>query len=296
MSGFFGRLKRVNRFRGVDPDTLTLLQKGGSPRQLARSIRSAGSKRRGRRTTFRSRGQRLRSGAGSNNTFIFPTSKLSSHSLIDRFGVNQSSIGSGGSMDENDTFVYLANAHYNPKSNGLTMGSHAFLEPAAHGYDLMATLYDHYFVTKSTIVVTAQNRTNQPITLGINLRDEILIQPNSNANENSRFGKTLELPAAFSEVGTVASDAYVGVPGVMKTLSFSYSPQIFYRARSVGDQSRLRGTYSAAVIPTELAAFHVWLTGASGAAPSEGSVALIIRINYHVRSIEPKTLAVQTGS
>lgn len=272
------------RPKGMSNDLFNLIREQRAPRRIMASVVANTRKRSSSRRAFtRSRrGGIRRGGLGTNTSFIFPTSKITKHSLVHRQEMTFTQLNA--SKDSTNGVRMVANSHYAPLL--ISPGPVRTL-PSALGYTLMATLYDHYFVLGSTCVVTACNTTDVPFVIGLNLVDEanILTVPKY---EQSRFGKTMDLPAGGTTVGT-PTNTFSGASN-FKTMTFSYNPRSYYRVGKAMEESRLRGNYDSDVSPSELAFFHVFTDSYAGSTPTMGSVFVSVKVTYTVKNVEPKTL------
>lgn len=281
---------------------LSYLLNGRSNTQLVRTMVRAGSRsRRGQRRLppkFRSAsgrlGMRERSSRGTGTTFVFPASRRSTHNLFWRGQIVSTDLSVA--PDNENTFRFIATSMWSPR---ISVGP-AYNLPAAHGWSLMATLYDHYFVESCTLVLTAQNCTNQPVIMGISLQDNNNILSAERYYFNSN-GVTAQLPCGSQKVGA-PSAGFIGT-GEQKTISYTYNPRKFFNVTNVRNESKLRATYtnSTAGFPAEQAYFHCYFTPHNALLPTpelpdHGQVYFSVKMTYRVVSVEPKLLDLEATS
>lgn len=275
------------RPKGIPQDVFNLIREQRAPRRIMSGI-VANTRRRStsRRAFTRSRrGGLRRAGLGANTTHVFATSKVTKHNLIKRFVTQAADIAIPEVRNDKTIKRFGANFHHKP----LVTNGPSFNLPNAEGYTLMQTLYDHYFCLGSNIVVTCQNTTNIPVTIGVNLTDSSNFLGSFREYEYQKLGKTMLLGAGGHAHGSPASGFLA--PGQVKTMTFAYSPRQFFKVTNVRNESKLRGQYTGDNPPSEHAYYQVWVASAdpdTGAV--HGAVFWTIRITYTMLNVEPKTL------
>lgn len=272
---------------------LSYLMGGRSGTQLARAVvsaRTTGRRGRTRRAAPRFRsavGMRQRSSRGANTSYLFPAVKRTTHSLIFRHLAPYTHINE--TSDNDNVFRFHAASMWRSRLTG----GPTYNYPSAHGWSLMSTLYDHYFVESATLVLTAQNNTDMPIQMGICLNDQINIESQLKYMYKTE-GVQATLPTgAFRDAAT---SGYIPA-GIQKTISYTYNPKKFFGVSTVWNESKLRARYddTSAGLPPENATFHVWFSphGAHNSTPNNptaGELSFTVKITYRVRSVEPKIL------